>query len=97
MRYEGRAIRYGIRCLPESGLSGAFKQRLRWFCGRNQMDIEEIGEKLVEQLVDNGIVDTFADLYNLTREQLLELERMGEKSCAERAGCHRPFEDAGIG
>jgi DNA ligase (NAD+) len=65
---------------PNRDCPGAFKQRLRWFCGRNQMDIEEIGQKLIEQLVDNGIVETFADLYELTKEQLLELERMGDKS-----------------
>jgi DNA ligase (NAD+) len=65
---------------PNRECPGAFKQRLKWFCGRNQMDIEEIGEKLIEQLVDAGLVETFADLYRLTKEQLLELERMGEKS-----------------
>jgi DNA ligase (NAD+) len=65
---------------PNRDCPGAFKQRLKWFCGRNQMDIEEIGEKLIEQLVDDGIVDTFADLYHVTKEQLLELERMGDKS-----------------
>jgi DNA ligase (NAD+) len=65
---------------PNRDCPGAFKQRLKWFCGRNQMDIEEIGEKLIEQLVDDGIVDTFADLYKITKEQLLELERMGDKS-----------------
>lgn len=68
-----------VRC-PNRDCPGAFKQRLRWFCGRNQMDIEELGQKLIEQLVDNGLVETFADLYGVTKEQLLELERMGEKS-----------------
>ncbi len=65
---------------PNRECPGAFKQRLKSFCGRNQMDIEEIGEKLIEQLVDEGLVETFADLYRVTKEQLLELERMGEKS-----------------
>ncbi len=65
---------------PNRDCPGAFKQRLRWFCGRNQMDIEEFGQKLIEQLVDNGIVETFADMYELKKEQLLELERMGDKS-----------------
>ena len=65
---------------PNRDCPGAFKQRLRWFCGRNQMDIEEVGQKLIDQFVDNGIVETFADLYALTKENLLELERMGDKS-----------------
>jgi DNA ligase (NAD+) len=46
------------------------------------MDIENIGEALVDQLVDSGLVKTFADLYRLTDKQLIELERMGEKSAA---------------
>jgi DNA ligase (NAD+) len=44
------------------------------------MDIEGLGEKLVEQLVDANLVDTVADVFTLTKEQLLSLERMGEKS-----------------
>jgi DNA ligase (NAD+) len=44
------------------------------------MDIENIGEALVDQLIDAGLVKTFADLYRLKKEQILELERMGDKS-----------------
>src|SRR5690606_37982742 len=44
------------------------------------MDIEGLGDKLVEQLVDNGCIHAVADLYHLTRDQLAALERMGEKS-----------------
>jgi DNA ligase (NAD+) len=44
------------------------------------MDIEHLGESLVEQLVDRGLVRDFADLYRLTVDQLAELERMAEKS-----------------
>jgi len=44
------------------------------------MDIEGLGEKLVNQLVDSGLVNSYADLYGLTLEQLMKLERMGEKS-----------------
>lgn len=50
------------------------------FAARGAMDIAGLGEKLVQQLVDAGLVETVADLYALTREQLIELERMGEKS-----------------
>jgi DNA ligase (NAD+) len=49
------------------------KERIRWYCGRSQMDIEGIGDKLVEQLVDQELVATFADLYRLTIDQLAEL------------------------
>ena len=68
-----------IRCInPEC--PAQFREKLKWFVGRNQMDIENIGEVLVDQLADAGFVRTFADLYRLKREQLIGLERMGEKS-----------------
>jgi DNA ligase (NAD+) len=57
-----------------------FRERLKWFVGRDQMDIDGLGEKLIDQLVDAGLVRHFADLFRLTREQLLALERMGERS-----------------
>lgn len=59
-----------------------FRERLKWFVGRGQMDIEGLGEKLVDQLVDAGLVTHFADVFALMdkRDQLLALERMGEKS-----------------
>jgi DNA ligase (NAD+) len=44
------------------------------------MDIEGLGEKLIDQLVDKGYVRTIPDLYRLTKEKLLQLERMGDKS-----------------
>jgi DNA ligase (NAD+) len=56
------------------------KQRLRFFAYRGAMDIEGLGEKLVEQLVDKGIVKHLPDLYALDLETLTDLERMGEKS-----------------
>ncbi len=57
-----------------------FREKLKWFCGRNQMDIENVGEALVDQLVNTGLVKTFADLYRLKKEPLMDLERIGEKS-----------------
>jgi len=58
------------------------KERIRYFCGRDQMDIEGVGPALVEQLVDKGLVKDAADLYTLhkRRDELIALERMGEKS-----------------
>ncbi len=58
------------------------KEKLRYFCGRDQMDIEGIGPALIEQLVEKGLVREFADLYHLgnRRDELMALERMGQKS-----------------
>jgi DNA ligase (NAD+) len=56
------------------------KQRLRFFAHRGAMDIEGLGEKLVDQLVDKGLVTHLPDVYGLDLDTLVELERMGEKS-----------------
>jgi DNA ligase (NAD+) len=55
-------------------------EKVRHFASRTAMDIDGLGEKLAGQLVEKGLVKTFADLYHLTKGKLLELERMGEKS-----------------
>ncbi|MCH8823354.1 MAG: NAD-dependent DNA ligase LigA [Planctomycetes bacterium] len=57
-----------------------FREKLKWFVGRGQMDIDGLGEKLVDQLVDAGLVKHFADIFALKRDELLSLERMAEKS-----------------
>ncbi len=59
------------------------KEALRHFASRRALDIEGLGTKLIDQLVDTDQVHTPADLYKLTLEQLTELERMGEKSAAK--------------
>ncbi len=64
------------------------KQALLHFAARRAMDIEGLGDKLVEQLVDAGLVHTPADLYAWTVEQLAGLERMGEKSPQNLLRCH---------
>jgi DNA ligase (NAD+) len=56
------------------------KQALRHFAGRRALDIEGLGEKLLDQLVDANLVKTPADLYRLDRSSLTNLERMAEKS-----------------
>lgn len=68
-----------IRCSNWS-CPAQIRERLRFFASRPAMDIEGLGDKLVEQLVAAGLVQDYVDLYRLTREQLLQLERMGEKS-----------------
>ncbi len=56
------------------------KEALKHFVSRRAMDIEGLGDKWIEQLVDQGLIRSSADLYVLTRDHLLPLERMGEKS-----------------
>jgi len=58
------------------------KENIRHFASRTAMDIEGLGNKLVEQLVDAGLVSSVADLYALSQEQLAGLERMADKSAA---------------
>jgi DNA ligase (NAD+) len=58
------------------------KQTLQFFAHRGAMDIEGLGEKLVSQLVDKGVVKHLPDIYDLDTATLTDLERMGEKSAA---------------
>jgi DNA ligase (NAD+) len=68
-----------IRC-PNLICPAQLRERLRYFASRSAMDIEGLGDKLVDQLVSSNLVKEFADLYKLTAEQLADLERMGKKS-----------------
>jgi DNA ligase (NAD+) len=68
-----------IRCINPS-CPAQLKERIRFFAHRSAMDIERLGEKLIDQLVDAGLVKALPDLYQLTRDDLLKLERMGERS-----------------
>jgi len=54
--------------------------RIEHWCWRGAMDIEGGGEALIAQLVERGLVRDVADFYKLTEDELLQLERMGEKS-----------------
>lgn len=56
------------------------KRRIRSYAARNAMDIENLGEEIVEQLVDTGLVKSIPDVYKLGLNQLANLERMGEQS-----------------
>jgi DNA ligase (NAD+) len=68
-----------IRCQNKE-CRGGFKAKLVFFASRKGMEIKGLGPKLVEQLVEQGLVSIFADLYRLTQDDLMSLERMGEKS-----------------
>ena len=56
------------------------RQRLEYFVGKGQMDIEKLGPALIDQLVEKGLVNTIADMYTLDVFKLSQLERMGTKS-----------------
>lgn len=56
------------------------KRKLEYFASEQAMDIEGLGEKVAEQLVDDGLVEEVSDLYRLEKQDLLELEKFAEKS-----------------
>ena len=74
VRLEGEAV---TRCINAS-CPAQLKERIIHFVSREAMDIESIGQKLVEQMVDKGIVKDFTDLYYLKKEDMMKLERMGD-------------------
>ncbi|OGA87121.1 MAG: DNA ligase (NAD(+)) LigA [Betaproteobacteria bacterium RIFCSPLOWO2_12_FULL_66_14] len=77
VRLEGEAV---SRCTGGLFCSAQRKEALRHFAQRRAMDIEGLGDKLVDQLVERKVVDSPADLYRLRWEDLAQLERMGQKS-----------------
>ncbi|MBC7984924.1 MAG: NAD-dependent DNA ligase LigA [Candidatus Obscuribacterales bacterium] len=74
---EGEAV---ARCSGGLFCPAQRKEALRHFAGRRAMDIEGLGAKIIDQLVEANLVKTPADIYRLTLQQLADLERMGEKS-----------------
>ena len=75
-RAEGEVA---FRCV-NTACPAKLKESLLYFAGRRAMNIDGLGEALVDQLVDKGLVHDVADLYGLSHPQLAELERMGDKS-----------------
>jgi DNA ligase (NAD+) len=69
-----------IRCSGGLYCKSQRKEAIKHFASRRAMDIEGLGDKLVEQLVDTGLLASVADIYALTQGQLESLDRMGEKS-----------------
>ncbi len=68
------------RCVGGLFCAAQRKEAVKHYASRKALDIEGLGEKLVEQMIDQGLIDSVADLYDLTLEQLSGLERMAEKS-----------------
>ncbi|MEJ2654609.1 MAG: NAD-dependent DNA ligase LigA [Acidihalobacter sp.] len=83
VRAEGEAV---ARCSGGLICSAQRKESLLHFASRRAMDIEGLGGKLVDQLVELGIVEHVDDLYGLQAEQLAGIERMGDKSAANLIG-----------
>ena len=75
VREKGEAV---TRCINTS-CPAILRGSLIHFCSRDAMDINGVGEKLVQQMVDSKLVHCAADLYDLTAERLMNLERMGAK------------------
>ena len=76
-KVEGEAV---SRCSGGLVCSAQQKQAIKHYASRKAMDIEGLGDKLVEQLVDQELIHSVEDLYQLELEQLADLERMGKKS-----------------
>lgn len=76
-RAEGEAV---TRCMGALVCGAQQKEAIKHFASRKAMDIDGLGDKLVEQLVDEQLIQTVSDLYHLTVPQLAALERMGQKS-----------------
>jgi DNA ligase (NAD+) len=79
VRVEGEAV---VRCSGGLFCPAQRKESIKHFASRRALDVEGLGDKLVEQLVDSGLVSHVSDLYNLTVDDLAGLDRMAEKSAA---------------
>jgi DNA ligase (NAD+) len=77
VRIEGEAV---MRCVGGMSCAAQLKAVIRHFSSRKAMDIEGLGDKLIDQLVDDVLVSSVADVFRLTKEQLAALDRMGDKS-----------------
>jgi DNA ligase (NAD+) len=78
VRLAGEVV---TRC-PNLDCPAQLKNNLRHLAGRGALDVDGLGEKLIDQLVTAGLVTCLSDLFTLTAEQLESLERMGAKSAA---------------
>jgi len=82
VRVEGEAV---SRCI-NTNCPARLKESILHFAARGVMDIDGMGEALVNQLVDQGLLHNVADIYRLTAAQLMDLERMGKKSAEKLIG-----------
>jgi DNA ligase (NAD+) len=92
VRPEGEKV---TRC-PNPDCFGSRTRAIMHFAGKTAMDIDGLGEKIIQQLVSVGLVSEVSDLYNLTEDDLIPLERFAEKSAQNIVGAiqgskHPPF------
>lgn len=80
VRIEGEAV---ARCTAGLFCDAQRKEALKHFVSRKAMDIDGVGEKLIEQLMERELIHTPADLFKLEKEAIIRLERMGEKSATK--------------
>lgn len=77
VRNEGEAKHF---CPNEDGCPPQIKGKIEHFAARKAMDIEGLGSETVELLYNNGLIKSIADVYDLTKEQVVQLDRMADKS-----------------
>lgn len=77
VRIDGEAA---VRCSGGLICAAQVKEAIKHFVSRKALDVDGLGDKLVEQLVEGGQIKSIVDLYSLQKEQLIAMERMGEKS-----------------
>jgi DNA ligase (NAD+) len=78
VRPQGEAV---TRC-PNPGCQGALRRSILHFAGKGAMDIDGLGEKIIDQLLEEGLIEKVSDLYRLTEGDLVPLERFAQKSAA---------------
>jgi DNA ligase (NAD+) len=75
-KIEGEVV---LRC-PNPVCDAKLKESLKHFVSKRAMNIEKVGDKLIDSFVDNKLVESYSDLFKIKLDQILELERQGEKS-----------------
>jgi DNA ligase (NAD+) len=83
MRVEGEAV---VRCSGGLFCPAQRKEAIKHFASRRALDIEGLGDKLVEQLVEKSLIHDVSDLYQLSVDDLAGLDRMAEKSASNLVG-----------
>ncbi len=91
-QYQGEVA---WRCVNES-CPGRIKENIKHFVSKNAMDIEGLGPAIVETLLEKSLIRDVADIYNLSMEMLVPLEKMGEKSSKNLLDAIEKSKEAGL-